>query len=90
MSEENTKEFSRVIAALEKKASEDIERAREMEKLTGIISSVEKKVDHVTDMIEKNYVTRAEFSPVKTICYGLVGLIVSGVVGALLTLIIRK
>ena len=90
MSDEDTREISKVIAALERKAAEDVGRAREIEKLTGIISSVEKKVDHVTDMIEKNYITRAEFSPVKTICYGLVGLIVSGVVGALLTLIIRK
>lgn len=39
---------------------------------------------------KEDFVSRAEFAPIKQIVYGLVGLILTGVVGALLTLIIRQ
>ena len=35
-------------------------------------------------------VTRAEFEPVKSLVYGMVGIILVSVVGALITLVIRQ
>lgn len=39
---------------------------------------------------KEDYISRAEFNPIKQIVYGLVGLILTGVVGALLTLVLRQ
>lgn len=38
---------------------------------------------------EKKYVSKTEFEPIKKLAYGLVGLILTGVVGALITLVIK-
>ncbi len=58
---------------------------------------LENKIDHMTsdikeikDALKGTYVTQDQFAPVKTIVYGLVGIILVSVVGALLTLIINK
>lgn len=42
------------------------------------------------DQMTNNFVTQDQFSPVKTIAYGLVGAISLGVVGALLSLVLIK
>lgn len=39
---------------------------------------------------KNDFVSRAEFAPIRQIVYGLVGLILTAVVGALLALIIRQ
>lgn len=41
------------------------------------------------DEIRQEYVTEKEFSPIKKICFGLVGIIVITVIGAILRLIIK-
>lgn len=51
---------------------------------------VRKAVDTLTDKIDANYVTKEQFEPIQKIVYGLVGLILIAVVGALMTLILRK
>lgn len=40
--------------------------------------------------IEKNYVTKDQFSPVRNVVFGIVGVILFGVIGALLTVVIIK
>jgi len=40
--------------------------------------------------IDNNYVTRIEFEPVRNIVYGLVSLLLTGVIGSLLMMVIRK
>jgi len=40
--------------------------------------------------IKDNYVTRMEFSPVKKIVFGVVGLILVGVMSGLIALVIRQ
>lgn len=39
---------------------------------------------------KKDYVTQQEFAPVRIIVYGLVGTVLVGVLGALITLVIKK
>ena len=40
--------------------------------------------------VKKNYVTKEEFNPVKKLIYGLVALVLSGVVGAIIGLVINN
>jgi len=54
------------------------------------VEYIKKDVGDIKERLEKSYVTREEFDPIKKLVYGIVGLVLTGVVGALLTLIIRK
>jgi hypothetical protein len=47
-------------------------------------------VDEIKGKLEHNYVSQEEFKPVKTIVFGLVGVILMAVVGALVALVLRK
>jgi hypothetical protein len=40
--------------------------------------------------LESEYVTQDEFEPVKKIVYGMVGVILLAVIGALITLVLRQ
>lgn len=51
---------------------------------------VRKAVDTLNEKIDHNYVTKEEFKPVKQLVYGLVGLIMTAVVIAILSLVVRK
>jgi hypothetical protein len=42
------------------------------------------------DQMSGNFVTQAEFWPVKTIVYGLTALLLTGIVGALIALVVVK
>jgi len=49
--------------------------------------------EQITDMrslLLRNYVLQAEFEPVKKIVYGLVSLVLIGVVGTLMALLLNK
>ena len=48
----------------------------------------EKDLEEVKSLINNNYITRAEFIPVRNIVYGLVGLILTAVTTALITLVV--
>jgi len=48
------------------------------------------KVDEVCNKLEKQFVSKDRFGPVEKIVYGLVGLILSGVIIAVLSLIIKR
>jgi hypothetical protein len=65
------------------------------------VTNIEEKVDNITRKLESNYITRDEFNtklaqiegkydPGLKIVYGIVSLILTGVVGALLMLVLRK
>lgn len=54
------------------------------------VKNIEKDVDEIKTKLEKNYVTREEFEPVKKIVYGLVALILIAVVGAMIALVLQK
>lgn len=54
------------------------------------VEHVDKKVMEVKHMLKGSYIRREEFDPIKKLVYGLVSIILTGVVGALLALIIQK
>lgn len=62
-----------------------VEEGRIVEK----VETMTKKLEELEDEIQ-SLVTRVEFTPVKLIAYGMVGMILSTVVAQLLTLVIAK
>lgn len=54
------------------------------------ITYIKKSIDDLTAKVDHNYVTKDQFEPVRKIVYGLVGLILVSVVGALMTLVVTK
>jgi hypothetical protein len=54
------------------------------------LSYIKANVDDIKDKMEKDYVTQEEFKPIKKFVDIIQGLIITGVVGALLALIIKK
>ncbi len=54
------------------------------------IGYIKRSVDDLTVKVDHNYVTKEEFKPVKQLVYGLVALILTAVVGAIMALVIRK
>lgn len=60
---------------------------------TGIEVKIDYIIERVKDIeekLEKKYVSQEEFKPVKSIVYGMVTLILTAVVGALIALVIQK
>lgn len=51
---------------------------------------IKANVDDIKHKMEQDYVTQEEFKPIRNIVYGTITLILTGVVGALLTLVIRQ
>jgi hypothetical protein len=51
------------------------------------------RIDHLENKIDSNYVTREEFvaqiNPIRAIAYGLVGIVMLSVVGAILSLVLK-
>jgi hypothetical protein len=60
------------------------------EKLEEIESRIEEAVDGVIALVADRYVTKVEWDPVKKIVFGLVSIILLTVIGAALSLIIKK
>lgn len=54
-----------------------------------IVSRLETKIDERLDGLDDKFVTRPEFWPIRTIVYAGAGLVLTGVLGALLALIIK-
>lgn len=53
------------------------------------ISYIKRDVADIKDKLENNYVSKDEFTPVRNIVYGLVGILGIATVGAILKLILR-
>lgn len=54
------------------------------------ISYIKENIDRLSQKLDENFVTKVEFEPIRKIVYGLVTLILIAVVGALLTLVLKK
>jgi hypothetical protein len=54
------------------------------------LEHITKLVEGINSTLKADYVTREEFSPIKSIVYGLVGIVLTSVIGALVALVIRK
>ena len=54
------------------------------------IEYLTREVAKLTKQVETNFVSKAEFEPIKKLVYGVVGLILTAVVVAVLTVIIPR
>jgi hypothetical protein len=54
------------------------------------ISHIRTEVSEIKRKIDHHYVTKTEFDPVKKVVYGIVALILTAVVGALVGLVILR
>jgi len=61
------------------------------------IAVIQEKIHNIFEIVqgikkdlEKKYVTRQEFDPVKKIVYGLVGAILLGVTGTILAMVLQR
>lgn len=53
------------------------------------LNYIKEKLNTVDDKVSNHYVSKEEFEPIKKIVYGLVGLILVAVVGALLSVVVK-
>ena len=54
------------------------------------IDYIKRDVTDIKETLKTNYVTRDEFTPVKSIVYGMVGIILIAVFGALIALVVKQ
>lgn len=54
------------------------------------VEAIEQSVQNIEEKLEGHYVTKEEFDPIKRLVYGVVGLILTSVVVAVLTIVIKK
>ena len=64
-------------------------RAISFEVIDTKLNFIMQSVKDIKQDLEKNYVTRMEFEPIKKIIYGLIGVILLAVVGAMVALVIK-
>lgn len=60
------------------------------ENLNVKLDYIQRDIKDIKDSLKSDYVKKDEFLPVKNIVYGMVGMILVAVVGALITLVIRQ
>jgi len=61
-----------------------------LDRLDEKVTNIKETVDKIDCKLEKDYVTKDEFDPIKKIVYGMVGTILLAVIVALLALVIRN
>ena len=54
------------------------------------IQYIRRDIAEINQKLDDKYVTKDEFDPVKKLVYGMVAIILVAVIGALLTLVLRK
>ena len=52
-------------------------------------STLVRDIEEIKEALNAKYVTHAEFDPVKKLVYGMVGLVMVAVVGALISLVVK-
>jgi hypothetical protein len=60
-----------------------------LEVIQNDISYIKSDIKEIKDSVVTGYVTKDQFEPVKRIVYGLVGLILTSVVVAIVTLVLK-
>lgn len=68
----------------------DKEKTIKPEDLPTHVYYIRRDVAEIKKKLESNYVTQDQFKPVKAIVYGLVSLILTAVIVALLALVVRS
>lgn len=54
------------------------------------VNYIKKSVDTLHNDITSNYVTKEEFKPVKQVVYGIVGLVLTGVLLGILSIVVYR
>lgn len=90
MEEQNIVTISRIAAeaaaAIVMKSSQ--ETAAGVATLSAAIEYIKDSIDKIEKKLDNKYVTKDEFAPVKLIVYGLVGMILVAVIGAVIALVV--
>lgn len=68
----------------------DESREAQYARLDERMKNVEALCQHIDAKLDGSYVTRTEFTPVKNLVYGCAGIMLIGVVGALVALVVRS
>ena len=63
--------------------------AQELKYVTKSVDRVDKKIDEVKHTLENQYVTKTEFEPYKKLIAGLVFLVLTAVVGAMVGMVLQ-
>ena len=57
--------------------------------ITVKLDYIQRDINEIKKRLEDEYVTRQEFQPIKSIVYGMVSVILLGVIGAIVTLVLK-
>jgi hypothetical protein len=55
-----------------------------------MLEKLEQKIDSRFDRIEEQFVRKSEFEPIKAVVYGMVGLILLSVLGAMVAVVVKS
>jgi len=78
------------IKRLENKLDEFIRKTERNDiGLSKDMEYLKKELGEIKNLVTDNYITKTEFEPIRKIVYGLVSLILVGVVTALLALVVK-
>lgn len=81
--ENKLKEFAAQVNTSSKKEQSGLVRDLKKD-----LQYLQRQVDGISEKLDEKYVTQLEFDPVRKLVYGVVSIILVGVVGALIGLII--
>lgn len=62
----------------------------ELAVISNDISYIKRDVSDIKKTVQNGYVTKDQFEPIQRIVYGLVGLILVAVVGAVISLVVKR
>lgn len=84
--------FDRKIKKMAQKNQSEIitQMAVDQAVILNKITNVERRVENIEKKIESEYVTQDQFAPVKNVVFGMVGIILTAVIGGLVGLIVIK
>jgi len=93
--DERTKSIQNELSQLRgdlKSSAEDItEKIRETERRTVIrIENLEHGASEIFTILDREYVKKAEFGPIKIVVYGFVGLLLTAIITAMITAAIHQ
>ena len=63
--------------------------SEKMKNIENDISEIKLGINELIKKMDEKFVTKNEFTPIKQIVYGFVGLIVVAVIGALISLVVK-
>jgi len=69
--------------------NEDFQNGVTLGEIARVVRRIESAMVELRSDLKHDYVTRAEFWPVKVLVYGFAGLVLVGVVGALIALVAK-